>query len=125
MRLYLVQDTAFGLFASALDGGPEPDILLVKAALDDFVQSVEGPAANEQDVFRVHLYKLLVGVLAPALRRDIGDSPLHEFQERLLHALAGHVARNGHVFALARDFVDFVDVDDAALGALDVEVGGL
>jgi len=44
---------------------------------------------------------------------------------RAWHALARDVAGDRGVLGLAADLVDFVDVDDAALGALDVVVGGL
>ena len=64
-------------------------------------------------------------VLAAALRRHVGDGPLQDLQQRLLDALAGHVARDRGVVRLARDLVDLVDVDDPALRALHVEVGGL
>ena len=64
-------------------------------------------------------------VLAAALRRNRGGGALEDLQQRLLHALAGHVAGDGRVLALARDLVDLVDVDDARLGLLDVVVGGL
>jgi hypothetical protein len=50
---------------------------------------------------------------------------LEDLQQRLLHALAGDVAGDRRVVALARDLVDLVDVDDAPLGPLDVVVGGL
>ena len=64
-------------------------------------------------------------VLAPALRRHVGDGALEDLQERLLHALTGHVARDRRVLGLARDLVDLVDVHDAALGPLHVVVGRL
>ena len=64
-------------------------------------------------------------VLASALRRHVGNRALDDLQQRLLHALAGDVARDRRVVALAGDLVDLVDVDDAALGALDVVVGRL
>jgi hypothetical protein len=53
------------------------------------------------------------------------DRALHDLQERLLHALARHVAGDRRVVGLAGDLVDLVDVDDAALGALDVVVSRL
>ncbi len=74
---------------------------------------------------RVHLEVLLLGVLAAALRGDVGDRPLHDLEQRLLHALARHVARDRGVLRRAVDLVDLVDVDDARLGARAVEVGGL
>src|SRR6185503_19481924 len=50
---------------------------------------------------------------------------LEDLQQGLLDALAGHVSRDRGVVALARDLVDLVDVDDPALRAVEVEVGGL
>ena len=64
-------------------------------------------------------------MLAPALRRHGGDGAFHDLQQRLLHALARHVARDRRVVGLAADLVDLVDVDNATLGAFDVVVGRL
>ena len=50
---------------------------------------------------------------------------LEDLEQRLLHTLARHVTGDRRVLALAGDLVDLVDVDDAGLGPLDVEVGGL
>src|SRR6202000_2339225 len=52
----------------------------------------KGPAADEQDVGGVDLQELLLRMLAPALRRHGGDGAFHDLQQRLLHALARHVA---------------------------------
>ncbi len=64
-------------------------------------------------------------MLAAALRRHRGDGAFHDLQQRLLHALARHVAGDRRVVGLAGNLVDFVDIDDAALGALDIVVGRL
>ena len=64
-------------------------------------------------------------MLAAALRRHSCDRAFHDLQQRLLHALARHVARDRGVVGLARNLVDFVDIDDAALRALDVVIGRL
>jgi hypothetical protein len=66
-----------------------------------------------------------VGVLAPTLGRHRGDGALQDLQQRLLDALAGDVPGDRGVVGLAGDLVDLVDVDDARLGLLDVEVRGL
>src|SRR3954462_1342756 len=108
-----------------LDRRAEADALVADAPFDDLVEVGEGPAADEQDVRRVDREELLVGVLGPALRRHAGGRPLEDLQERLLNALAGHVARDRRVVRLARDLVDLVDVDDPGLGLLDVVVGRL
>ena len=64
-------------------------------------------------------------MLAAALRRHGGDRAFHDLQQRLLHALARHVAGDRRIVGLARNLVDLVDVDDAALRPLDIVVGGL
>ncbi len=95
------------------------------AAGDDLLQAREGAAADEQHVGGVDLQELLLRVLAAALRGHRGDGAFHDLQEGLLHALARDVAGDRGVVRLAADLVDLVDVDDAALRALDVVVGGL
>ena len=92
---------------------------------DDLFEAGEGAAADEQDVGRVDLQELLLRMLAPALRRHGGDGAFHDLEQRLLHALARHVAGDRRIVGLARNLVDFVDIDDAALGALDIIVGRL
>jgi hypothetical protein len=49
-------------------------------ALDDPVQIGERPTADEQDVRRVDRQELLVGMLAPALRRNGGKGPFEDLQ---------------------------------------------
>ncbi len=93
--------------------------------LDDLLEAGERTAEDEQHVGRVDLDELLVRVLATALRRHRGLGALEDLQQRLLHTLTGDVTGDRRVLALAGDLVDLVDVDDAGLGALDVEVGGL
>src|SRR5947199_39002 len=61
-------------------------------------------------------------MLAAALRRNACHRSFHDFQQRLLHTFARHVAGNRGIVGLARDFVDLVDVDDAALRPLDVVI---
>ena len=103
----------------------ERALVAAEALLDDPVEALEGAAADEEDVRGVDLDEVLVRVLAAALRRHVGHRALDDLEQRLLHALAGDVARDRRVVGLARDLVDLVDVDDAALGPLHVEVGGL
>ena len=92
---------------------------------DDLVEAGKSAAADEQDVGGVDLQEFLLRMLAAALRRHGGDRAFHDLEQRLLHALARHVAGDGGVVGLAADLVDFVDIDDAALRPLDIVVGGL
>ena len=119
------EDHADVLLVGAPDVGAEPDALVAGAALDDPLDPGEGAAADEEDVGGVDLDELLVGVLAPALRRHRRGGALQDLEQRLLHAFARHVAGDRGVLGLAGDLVDLVDVDDAGLGLLDVVVGGL
>src|SRR5258708_3266605 len=109
----------------ALHVRAEADAALLGAAADDLLQAVEPSAADEQDVGGVHLHEILVGMLAAALRRHGRDRPLDQLQQRLLHALAGNVPGDRRVVGLARDLVDLVDIDDAALRLVDVVVAFL
>src|SRR6266403_1015879 len=109
----------------ALDLGAEADAGLFGAVAHDLLEAVEGAAADEQDVGGIDLDEVLVRMLAAALRRHRGDGALDQLQQRLLHALARHVPGNRGVIRLARDLVDLVDVDDAALRLVDVVVAVL
>ena len=122
-RLRLAAGVSSGLafFRSRL----EAQRLLADAPADDLFQTDEGPAADEQDVGGIHGSEFLVGMLAAALRRHIGNRAFEDLQQRLLHAFAGNIAGDGRVLILASDLVHFVDVDDAGLGASHIAVGGL
>ena len=92
---------------------------------DDPLEPGEGAAADEEDVGRVDLQEFLLRMLAAALRGHARHGALDDLEERLLHAFARDVAGDGGVLGLAADLVDLVDIDDAALGPLDIVVGGL
>src|SRR4029079_14601117 len=119
-RLHLLERRADVAALRRLDLGLEAERLLAGPALDLLLEADERAAADEQDVGRVDLEELLVRVLAPALRRNVGDRAFEDLQERLLGPLTRHVARDRGVLVLAADLVDFVDVDDALLALLDV-----
>src|SRR5512135_2228938 len=95
------------------------------ARRNDLVEASESAAAHEQDVGRVDLQEFLLRMLAAALRRHRSNGAFHDLEQRLLHAFARDVARDGRVVRFAADLVDFVDIDDAALRTLDVVVGVL
>ena len=65
------------------------------------------------------------GCLRPPCGGTLATVPFHDLQQGLLNALARHVAGDRGIVGLAADLVDFVDIDDAALRALDIVIGGL
>ena len=89
-RLDLGED--LGAIARAFDRGglaAEADLAPAEALADDVFQPDERAAADEQDLRRVHLDVLLLGVLSAALGRDVADRAFEHFQQGLLHAFAG------------------------------------
>ncbi len=103
----------------------EAEDVFAEAAADDVVDADEGAAADEEDFLCVDLDVFLLRVFASALGRDVADGALEDLEQCLLDALAGDVAGDGDVLGGAADFVDFIDVNDSPLGALDIEVCGL
>jgi len=92
----------------------------------DLVQALEGAPADEEDVRRVQGDELLVGVLAPPLRRDVGHGALDDLEEGLLHPLPRDVAGDGGVVAaLAGRLVNLVNVDNPLGRPGQVAFGGL
>jgi hypothetical protein len=103
--------------------GAKAHRLLTDALLDDVGQTHERAAADKQDVGGVDLQKLLLRVLATAFGWHIADSAFQDLQQRLLHTFTRDIAGDAGVVALAGNLVDLVDVDNAALGPLDVMIG--
>src|SRR5262245_18254960 len=64
-------------------------------------------------------------MLAAALRRYRRDGALHDLQRRLANATSRNFAGDREILRLAADLVDFIDVDDTALGALVIVFGRL
>ena len=56
---------------------------------------------------------------------DVGHGAFEQLQQGLLNTFPGDITGDGGVLALARDLVDLVDVDDSALGLIDVQVSFL
>src|SRR5690606_23559735 len=123
LRLHVGKELAgIQLPILAADLGIETDAGGLGALLDDLLQPRERAAHDEQDVLRVDLQELLLRMLASALRRHRRDRSLDQLEQRLLNAFAGYVAGDRRVLALARNLVDLVDVDDAALRLVDVVI---
>src|SRR5437660_4413106 len=96
---------------------------MAEPALDNIFQADERAAADEENSGRIDADIFLLRMLAPALRGNIADGALKDFEQSLLDAFARNVARERHIFGLASDLVDFVDVNDSALSFLYVVIG--
>ena len=94
MLLHLAEKLADVTVAPALDIRAEAHRHLIGALLDYLVKPVKRAAADKEDIRRIDMDEFLMRVLASALRRDIRYRSLEELEQRLLHALAGDVARN-------------------------------
>ncbi len=125
LRLDLAENLAGATIFRRHHLGGEADRGRPSARRDDLLEPRERTTADEQDVGGVDLQELLLRMLATTLRGNRGDRAFHDLQQRLLHALARHIAGDRGIVGLARDLVDFVDVDDAALRPLDIIVRGL
>src|SRR5204863_3053634 len=106
---HLGEQLAGILFVARPDLGREPDTLHADATLDDLFESGERPAADEQDVRGVDLDELLVGVLAPTLRRYRSGRALEDLEEGLLDTLPRKVTCDRGILALTGDLVDLVE----------------
>src|SRR5690606_14906765 len=101
------------------------DAAAAKSLADDILDARERTAADEQDVRRVELDVLLLGMLASTLGRNVRGGPFEHLQQGLLNAFARHVAGDGDVLASLANLVDLVDVQDAPLSGFDIEVGSV
>lgn len=99
--LDLLEDSGIVLLTLPLNLRAEADGLLIQPLLDDLFHPVKRAAADKEDIFGVDLNEFLMGVLAPALGRDVGHGTLQDLQQSLLHALAGYI-RVMEVFSLLR-----------------------
>src|SRR5258707_12088104 len=60
------------------NGAEAHRLVAAEALLHDLVQPLEGAAADEENVLRVDLDEILVGMLAAALWRDVGNRALDD-----------------------------------------------
>lgn len=95
---------------------------LVGTSFDDFIEPVKRTAANEENLRRINLNKILVRVLTSTIGRDVGYRTFKNFQKRLLNAFAGHITRNRDIFTLPGDLIDLVDVNNAALCKFHIKI---
>src|SRR5262249_3773160 len=102
--------------------GAEADRARPPARRDVLLVPIAGAAAYDKDFSAVDMQEFLLRKVASAMRRHRRGGAFHDFEQRLLYALARDVAGDRGVVRLAADLVDLVDIDDTALGALDIIV---
>ena len=125
LRKHLTKQVVLVDRGGAGDLGVKAHALVAHAVGDDLVQTHKGTAADKQDVGRVDLQQLLLGMLAAAGGRNACHRALKNLKQRLLNALARNVAGDGEVLGLAGDLVDLVHVDNTNLRALNIAIGGI
>ena len=125
LRLQIFYELRVVNFFHTLDLITETKPRALTTLLYNFFDTDKRAAANKQNVGRIDGDRLCLRMLSAALRGNLGDGAFKNFEQRLLYAFARHVTRDGHVFRLFGDFVDFVDVNYSAFGTFDVVVGSL
>src|SRR5688572_21025190 len=91
---------------------PETNGACLQAMLNNFVNTIERTAANEQDVARVDLDHLLLRMLSATLRRNKHFGTFKQLQQSLLYTFTRHITRDGGIVSLARDLIYFINVND-------------
>ena len=109
----------------ALDIGVEAERRAAHSLLDYLLDAVECAAADEEDIRGIDLDELLLGMLSAALRGNIGNRALDYLEQRLLNAFAADISCYRRILRLSRYFINLIDIDYAALGALYVVVRSL
>ncbi len=120
--LHLGQQFAIGLLIARTFTG-KAQRLVPKSLANDVFDPDERATHDEQDVTRVHLDVLLFGMLASTLRRNVGDGSFEHLQQTLLNAFTRDIACDRNIGTCLANLVDLVDVQDSALGRVDIEVG--
>ena len=111
------------LFAAHLCAEPHRDIALPETLCNRLFNADERTAHDKENVFRIHLDRRCLGMLALSACRELDHAALEHLEQRLLHALMPGVGGDGVVrTGLARDLVELVEVDDAVLRLLHVLV---
>src|SRR6185312_6095262 len=73
-------------------GTAEPHHLLADAFLNNFIETHERAAANEQNLLGIDLDIFLMRMFASTLWRNIACAALQDLQQSLLHSFAGDIA---------------------------------
>src|SRR5438477_595245 len=95
---------------------------LANPFLNNFIETDECAAANEQNFLGIDLNVFLMWMFASALWRNIARAALQNLQQSLLHSFAGHIASNAHVVSFPANLIDLVDVNDPDLRSFHIVI---
>ena len=97
----------------------------VESLRDFLFDSVECSSANEENVVRVDLNVVLIGVFAPTLGGHVDDGAFEQLEHALLYAFTTDISRDRGVVSLACYLVYLVNEDNTSLGSRHIVVGNL
>ena len=102
LRFDVVEDiTAVRTFGLLANIRRKADARLLRAVQNDLLEAGEGTAANEKNVGRIDLQKLLLRMLASTLRGYGCDRAFDQLQQCLLDTFARNIAGDRRVVRLA------------------------
>ena len=101
-------------------GIDKADRLCAQTTFDFIIQTYERSPANEEDIGSVQPDVFCLRMLTASLFGHVGNGAFNNLQQRLLHPFSADITRDGGVFCLAGNLIDFVDIDNAALGLTDI-----
>ena len=122
MWLDLCEKVGIILFCLCSDFSAEAKALLACALFDDLIEAVKCSAADEEDICCVDLDEFLLRVLSAALRWNIGCCAFENLEKSLLYAFTAYIAGNRRIFALSCDFIQLVDIDNAAFCSCNIKI---
>ena len=95
-------------------------LLLADTAFDNLFNAIKSTAADKENVRGINLDKLLMGVLAPALRRNGSHRAFQNLQKGLLYTFARYITGDGNILTLLCDLIDLINIDNTKLSLADI-----
>ena len=108
------------LLLFGFDISTKAHLLLTNTTLDNLLNAIKGTTTDKENIRRINLDKLLMRMLASALRRHRSNRTFQNLQQSLLHAFTRYITGDGWILRLAGNLVDFVDIDNAAFRFLHI-----
>ena len=97
----------------------------IETGRDLALYAIERTSADEENIFCIDSYHLLLRMLTAAIWRHEHGASFQQLEQTLLHAFTADIAGNGRIIALTGDFIDFIYEYNTAFGLLDIVVARL